>query len=348
MERSPDKITIATYYQKYAMLPIIDVRSPGEFKKGHIPGSNNIPLFTDEERAKVGTAYTRQSKEIAMNIGFKIVKPKLQHFINESKKIAPTGKVIVHCWRGGMRSAAFAQHLLDHGFSEVYKIDGGYKSFRKLVLQFFEQEFQLTIIGGYTGSGKTKILETLCKNNFQVVDLEGIAHHRGSAFGGIKMGKQPTVEQFEINLFETMRHLDLSLEIWMEDESHNIGAVVIPIALFSQMKAQTTYFLNIPRKERARYLVEEYADLDKEELAYSINRIKKRLGFDQTKIALKYLKQDDFFNVAMMTLEYYDKFYLRGLSRHDQANVHELNLATTSHVENTKTILNIIKDKRND
>lgn len=348
MNQGAVDITIAEYYQSCSELPIIDVRSPAEFSKGHMPGAVNIPLFSNEERAVVGTAYTRQSKEIAINIGLKYVKPKLQKFIDDSKKVAPSGKVIVHCWRGGMRSASFAQHLLDNGFKEVYKIDGGYKAFRNHVLQSFEQKFRLNIIGGYTGSGKTKILEILRKDDCQVIDLEGIAHHRGSAFGGIEMGKQPTVEQFEINLFEDMRQLDLNREIWMEDESHNIGAVVIPMPLFTQMKEQTTYFLNIPREERAKYLVEEYASLEKDELAFSIDRIKKRLGFDQAKITLEYLEQNDFFNVAMMTLKYYDKFYLRGLLKHNQANVHELKLETIDHKENANRLLEAIKNKQND
>ncbi len=348
MNQGVVEISIVGYYRSCSELPIIDVRSPAEFSKGHIPGAVNIPLFSNEERAVVGTAYTRQSKEIAINIGLKYVKPKLQNFIDESKKIAPTGKVIVHCWRGGMRSASFAQHLLDNGFSEVFKIDGGYKAFRNHALNFFDQKYYLNIIGGYTGSGKTKILEILHDKNYQVVDLEGIAHHRGSAFGGINMGKQPTVEQFEINLFEYMRHLDLKKEIWMEDESHNIGSVVIPMTLFNQMKEQRTYFLNIPREERAKYLVEEYAYLKKDELAFSINRIKKRLGFDQAKIALEYLEQNDFFNVAMMSLKYYDKFYLRGLSKHNQANVHELKLETINHTENANRLLEALKNDKND
>lgn len=348
MNQGAVDITIAEYYQSCSELPIIDVRSPAEFSKGHMQGAVNIPLFSNEERAVVGTAYTRQSKEIAINIGLKYVKPKLQKFIDDSKKVAPSGNVIVHCWRGGMRSASFAQHLFDNGFKEVYKIDGGYKAFRNHVLQSFEQKFCLNIIGGYTGSGKTKILEILRKDDCQVIDLEGFAHHRGSAFGGIEMGKQPTVEQFEINLFEDMRQLDLNREIWMEDESRNIGAVVIPMPLFTQMKEQPTYFLNIPREERAKYLVEEYASLEKDELAFSIDRIKKRLGFDQTKITLEYLEQNDFFNVAMMTLKYYDKFYLRGLLKHNQANVHELKLETIDHKENANRLLEAIKNKQND
>lgn len=338
----PKTITIDEYYKTYSEIPVIDVRSPGEFEKGHIPQAHSIPLFTDHERAVVGTAYTRQSKEIAVNIGLKFVRPKLQDFIDESNKIAPLSKVVVHCWRGGMRSASFSRHLFENGFKEVYLIEGGYKAFRNHVLQFFEQNFNLSIIGGYTGSGKTKILEVLRKKNYQIIDLEGIARHRGSAFGGINMGKQPSVEQFEINLFEQMRHFDLSRRIWMEDESHSIGSVVIPMSLFTQMKDQKTYFLDIPREERARYLVDEYASLDKAELASSIKRIQKKLGFDQAKMALGFLEDGDYFSVAMCTLKYYDKFYLRGLSKHNQENVQTLNLDHINHEENTIAILKAI------
>lgn len=346
MERNPQKISIAEYYQKYSNLPVIDVRSPDEFKKGKIPGAKSIPLFSDEERAKVGTAYTRQSKEIAMNIGLKFVRPKLQNFIDESTRVAPDKKVIVHCWRGGLRSASFAKHLLDNGFVEVLVIEGGYKAFRNHVLNFFTQPFKLHILGGYTGSGKTKILSQIKKNNFQVIDLEGIAHHRGSAFGGISMGAQPTVEQFENNLFEEMRHLNFDQAIWMEDESHHIGSVYIPITLFKQMEDSWVYFLNIPREDRARYLVDEYGNLDKEELASSIERIKKRLGFDQAKNALESLEKNDFFQVAMITLKYYDKFYLRGLSRRKPERVKEIKLQTIDHEENASFLLSKLKNER--
>ncbi len=345
MEQGPKKISITDYYQNYTDLPIIDVRSPGEFAKGHMPGANSIPLFSNEERAKVGTAYTRQSKEIAMNIGLKFVRPKLQSFIDESRAIATNGSVIVHCWRGGMRSASFAQHLIDHGFSEVYLIEGGYKVFRNHVLSFFEQPFKLNVLGGFTGSGKTKILEFIKDANHQVVDLEAIAHHRGSAFGGISMGAQPTVEQFEINLFEEMRHLEFNKPIWLEDESHHIGSVFIPHVLFKQMEVSWVYFLNIPREDRAKFLVEEYGNLDKHELAYSIERIKKRLGFDRVRQALEYLDKNDFYNVAIITLNYYDKFYLRGLSRRNPERIKELRFETIDHEEIAKFLLNNVNYK---
>lgn len=343
----PDKISIKNYYLNFSNWPVIDVRSPGEFKKGHIPGAFSIPLFSDQERAKVGTAYTRQSKEIAMNIGLKFVRPKLKYFIDESKAVAPDGKVLVHCWRGGMRSESFARHLSEHGFLEVYLLEGGYKGYRKHVHQFFEQTLQLHVLGGFTGSGKTKILNILKENNCEVVDLEGIANHRGSAFGGINMGRQPTVEQFENDLFENMRHLNTDRPIWIEDESIHIGSVFVPTPLFNQIESQQIYFLNIPREERAKYLVQEYANLKKQELAISIQKIEKRLGFDQAKLALDYLEADDFYQVALITLKYYDKFYLRGLSRRDPTKIRELKLTTINHEENAKMLINLIRDEQN-
>jgi len=345
MEQAPEKITIENYYQKFSDWSVIDVRSPGEFKKGHISGAHNIPLFSDQERAKVGTAYTRQSKEIAMNIGLKFVRPKFQHFIDESRRVAPDGKVVVHCWRGGMRSASFARHLTENGFTAVYLIEGGYKAYRKHVHQFFEQDFKLNILGGYTGSGKTKILQILKNKNYEVVDLEGVANHRGSAFGGISMGRQPTIEQFENELFEQMRMLKKNKPIWIEDESIHIGSVFVPAPLFRQIETQKIYFLNIPREERAKYLVNEYANLEKEELAVSIQKIKKRLGFDQAKLALEYLEKDDFYQVALITLKYYDKFYLRGLSRRDPSKIKECKLSTINHEENAEMLIKFVRDE---
>ncbi len=339
MEKDPDIISIAEYYQKYSHLAIIDVRSPGEFTKGHIPGATNIPLFSDAERAMVGTAYVRQSKEIAMNIGLKIVKPKLEYFIEESEKVAPSGEVVVHCWRGGMRSQSFARHLSDNGFHSIRVIEGGYKSFRNYVLHFFEYPFKLTILGGYTGSGKTMILKYLQEQSLQVVDLEGVAHHRGSAFGGIEMGKQPTGEQFENNLFEEMRHLDQDSTIWMEDESHHIGSVFIPLGLFKQIEKSEVYFLDIKKEKRAEYLVQEYAGLDKEQLAFSIRKITKRLGYDRTKKALEYLENNNFYEVAITTLTYYDKYYLGGLSLRKSGSVHRLASDEVDTQKNARILL---------
>jgi tRNA 2-selenouridine synthase len=313
---------------------IIDVRSPGEFAKGHIPGAINIPLFTDDERAHVATTYVQISQEAAIKLGYEYVTPKLQDFINEAFKVAPNGNVIVHCWRGGMRSHAFAQHLADNGFADVKLIIGGYKAYRNFVLDNLATPAQIKVLGGYTGSGKTHILNELKKIGHQMIDLEGLAHHKGSAFGGIGQPQQPTVEQFENNLFDEFQQLDLSKPIWVEDESYDIGKVKIPKQFYEQMQNSQLYFIDIPQNERAKHLVTEYGTCDKQKLTESILRISQRLGGLSVKNAIDALENDDFYEVAMITLYYYDKLYLKGMNNPKWKNVITIPLPTINHYEN--------------
>lgn len=334
------KIKIDQYYRQYNQIPLIDVRSPGEYQKGHIPGAFNVALFSDDERAQVGTMYVQVSREKAIKLGYKFVTPKLTEFVVQAEKIAPTREVAVHCWRGGMRSAAFAQHLTDNGFHKIYLIEGGYKAFRKYVLKTFDYPFKLNILGGFTGSGKTRILEVIRKMGHQVVDLEKLANHKGSAFGGIGLPKQPSVEQFENDLFEDFRHFDFSRPIWVEDESHNVGYVKIPINLFRQMREQTLLFLDIPVHERALLLVEEYGNCPREELANSIRRIYKKLGGLMAKNALQYLDEDNYAAVAEIALFYYDKSYITGMRSRDESTVFTLKLDDTNAEKNARIILN--------
>ena len=327
--------------------PIIDVRSPLEYEKGHIPNANNIPLFSNDERAHVGTVYKQNSKEAAIELGYSYVNPKLNQFIEDAKKVAPDGSVIVHCWRGGMRSQSFAEHLMANGFDDVKVIEGGYKAFRNFVLDYFKTPFSLKIIGGYTGSGKTEILHDLKKQGEQVIDLEGLAHHKGSAFGGIGQGEQTSVEQFENNLYSKISQLNLNKTIWLEDESQNIGKVIIPTSLFAQMQKAEVLFLEISKEERAKHLVSGYADCEDELLKDGIQRISKRLGGLRTQQALKFLDKKDYYNVALMTLDYYDKYYLIGLQKKPASRIRKLKLASTHHHQNAIDILKYIKDMEN-
>jgi len=318
-------------------LPIIDVRSPGEFKQGHIPEANNIPLFSDEERAHVGTVYKQNSKESAIEIGYTYVEPKLNSFIADALKIAPNKKVIIHCWRGGMRSKSFAKHLSENGFVDVKVITNGYKAYRNLVLGDLEKPIQLKVLGGYTGSGKTQILQELKKLGNQIIDLEGLANHKGSAFGGIGQKEQPTVEQFENNLHSVWRKLDLSKPIWVEDESHNIGKVKIPMQFFNQIRNSKLYFLNIPKNERAKFLVSEYANRNTEMLKESILRISKRLGDLNAKKSIQLLDEEKFYEVALISLHYYDKFYLKGMKKRNNEVV-QIKFSSTDHLKNALKI----------
>lgn len=335
-------ISVDFYFNDLVHVPIIDVRSPAEFAKGHIPNGINIALFTDEERAVVGTAYKKESKEKAIKLGFDFVKPKLNDFINKSTEIAPDKEVVIHCWRGGMRSNAFANHLVENGFEKVYVIENGYKAFRNYVLQFFEKAFNLKILGGFTGSGKTEILHSLEEKGQQVIDLEGLAKHRGSAFGGIDLPPQPTTEQFENTLFSVLRSLNPKLPIWVEDESRSIGKVSIPNAFFLKMREMPVYFLDIPFQERTKHLVETYADLSHDKLADAISRIAKRLGNEKANFALKELENRNYDKVVEITLFYYDKSYLKGLRSRSESSILEFEIPTVNHDETADFLINLI------
>ncbi len=334
----PKDISIKKYLEDFQGWPLIDVRSPGEFEKGHIPGAHNVELFSNEERAHVGTVYKQVSPEKAYDLGYQYVTPKLQAFIDRSEAIAPDKKVVVHCWRGGMRSHAFAQHLKDNGFNEVYVIEKGYKAFRHLALNSFEG-YKLNVLGGYTGSGKTIILKQLEKDGEQVLDLEYLARHKGSAFGSIGYGQQPTTEQFENNIYWQWRLFSKERPVWVEDESPNIGDVNIPASLFQKMRSNKLLFIDISNEERAKLLVKEYAIGNMEKLADAIGRIGKRLGHEATTKALNLLKEHQFYEVALITLHYYDKYYLKGLAKRDQEKIDILKLDQTDPVINATAIL---------
>jgi tRNA 2-selenouridine synthase len=339
----PTEITIQDYYETKKLWPLIDVRSPGEFEQGHIPDAYNIPLFSNEERAHVGTVYKQRSKEKAIELGYEYVTPKFQWFVDEANKLAPDGKVVVHCWRGGMRSKSFAQHLRDNGFQQVLTIIGGYKSYRRLLLDVISRPHHLQIIGGYTGSGKTHVIEHLMAAGHQTIDLEALAKHKGSAFGAIGQDQQPTSEQFENNLFEQWRLFDPNETVWLEDESCNIGKVNLPIALFQQMRQSRVFFLNIPREKRAELLAREYAFEDIEPLKIAVQRISKRLGGLVTQQCLDFLDQRQFYEVALLTLHYYDKTYLKGLSFRDQEKVLIVEGTDTDAKQNSLLLLNAAK-----
>lgn len=324
-------------------LPIIDVRSPGEYEKGHIPNAINIPLFSDEERAAVGLVYKNQSQQAAIDLGYQFVTPKLNYFISRAFEVAPNGKATVHCWRGGMRSQAFAEHLSVNNFQEVLLVDGGYKSFRNYVLASFETPLKILVLGGYAGSGKSLILKELENQGEQIIDLEGLAFHKGSAFGGIGQGQQPSFEQFENNLFYEISKLKLDSLIWIEDESHNIGQVKIPRSFFNQMRNSKLIFLEIPKDERARHLVDGYATCGDKHLEEGIFKISKRLGGLGTKVILNFLAHKDYYNVALMTLDYYDKYYLRGLQKRSVSDIIRIKLEKNHILENTLKILNTIR-----
>lgn len=309
--------------------PIFDVRSPAEFEHAHIPSANNLPLFTNEERKVVGTAYKQESKQRAIKIGLEYFGPKMVKMVEEVEEIVekytakekkePEGKKIyVYCWRGGMRSAGVAWLLDLYGF-KVYTLVGGYKAYRNWVLKQFEIAYPISIIGGYTGSGKTETLHRLRDMKEAVLDLEGIASHKGSAFGNLGQPLQPKQEMFE-NLLATRLYelmvLQEAKHIWTEDESQRIGEVNIPIKLYSYLRTRKLYFMDIAFEERLTYITEQYGQFEKEKLINATIRIQKRLGGLETKTAVNCLIENDTRGAFAILLKYYDRFYAK--SMHNQ------------------------------
>ncbi|MBM3403300.1 MAG: tRNA 2-selenouridine(34) synthase MnmH [Bacteroidetes bacterium] len=328
----------ATFIRCSDQVPVVDVRSPLEYSQGHIPGAFNIPLFNDEERARVGTLYRQSGSEAAVLLGLDLAGVNLSRFVKEAKKIAPEKEVLVHCWRGGMRSASMAW-LLDLAGFKTTILEGGYKSYRHYIRHRFSCQANIMILGGMTGSGKSDILRSLASQGEQVLDLEGHACHKGSAFGAIGQQKQPTNEQFENNLFNDWRNFDFSKPVWIEDESRGIGTVSIPETLWENMLHASVIEVVVPKSDRIQRLVQEYASFDKHELEAAILRIRQAMGFDQAQLALDALRHDDFATVAEITLTYYDKTYLHHLQRRKEISLHTLELPSDDPEKNATQIL---------
>lgn len=308
------------FFELSAQHPIIDVRTPAEFEHGHIPGAINIPLFNNEERAEIGILYKQQGRKPAMLRGMELVGPKLTEFLKTAETVSNKGTFLVHCWRGGMRSAGMSWLFEWYGF-KVYTLKGGYKSFRRMVLDSFSQPHKIKILGGKTGSGKTLILQELGKLDQTILDLEGMANHKGSAFGSLGEEPQPTQEMFENKVATQLLKIPPIDTIWIEDESHNVGKRVIPNALFEQMRSAKVYYVDLPVEARVEYLVKSYGRYSKEELISSIDKIIKRLGPQHAKAAKEAIEQGDLKKACEISLVYYDKSYAHGVGKRQPSTI---------------------------
>lgn len=314
------------------------MRSPGEFEQGHIPGAVNLPLFTNEERAIVGTIYKKSGNGKAVEKGLEFVGPKMAGFLREAKKLAADQEILVHCWRGGMRSGSMAW-LLEAGGLKSKTLKGGYKSFRNHVLESFKRPLNLLVVGGETGSGKTEILHEIAKRGEQILDLEEIASHRGSSYGAIGQLPQTSNEQFENNLFHALEQLDLSKPIWVEDESRSIGRVFIPNPIWEQKLSAPCYRVQIPFEIRVQRLVKDYGNFPKSILAAATERIRKRLGGLATQQALAALENGNLEETVRITLRYYDKAYDFPQSERKYEGVTFIHCPTGNPLSNAELIL---------
>ncbi|NJP09754.1 MAG: tRNA 2-selenouridine(34) synthase MnmH [Leptolyngbyaceae cyanobacterium RU_5_1] len=306
---------------------VLDVRSPAEYEQGHIPGSVSFPLFTDAERAEVGTCYKQQGRSQAVELGLAIAAPKLTQFVQQAKQLAPDLTLRIHCWRGGMRSGSMAWLMETAGF-QVSVLDQGYKGFRHWVRETLAIPKPILTLGGMTGTGKTAVLHALADQGEQVLDLEALANHRGSSYGGLGLPPQPSTEQFENLIAIAWAKLDATRPIWIEAESRMVGTCRVPNELFEQMMAATVLQIERSRPERIALLQEVYGSADRGELVIATDRLQRRLGGQNAKRAIAFIQQGNLEPAIEIVLDYYDKTYLYDLQRRNvpiyPINVEEL------------------------
>lgn len=307
-------VDIQEFLELSKLIPIIDARSESEFESGHIPSAHNVPILNNEQRKIVGTLYKQNGRETAVFKGLEFLGPNMSARLKKGVKIALNGQVLVHCWRGGMRSEFFAFLLKFYGLQPVL-LKGGYKTFRSKVHETFNNSLQIVVLGGRTGSGKTILLEKLRELGEQIIDLEQLANHRGSSFGGLGMDEHPSQEQFENDLFSCINKLDVTKIVWIEDESRTIGGIVIPEGIWSQMKSAQKIYLGRDFEERLDQIMTDYSAFSKVDLIHSMNRIGKRLGPQHVKKAIELLENGEIREAFKMALVYYDKAYTYSLEK---------------------------------
>jgi len=303
---------------------LVDVRSPGEFAEGTIPGSVNVPLFTDEERAHIGTVYKQVSPAAARRLAMLTVSPKIPQIIEQMEVLMQRGDIVVYCWRGGMRSYA-ACTFMDLLKYPVTRLRGGYRAYRQLVMDELAQisglHSPLVVLHGLTGVGKTRILQLLKERGEQVLDLEAMANHRGSVFGWIGLGKPHNQKTFEALLFEELRNFDPSRPVFMEAESRRIGHSVMPEWLDRDKKAGHHVLITASLEQRVERLMEDYLSYGDEhvqrELSEALHSIKRRMSLVELEEYERLLEHKQYAAFCALLLErYYDPKYKHKLQEY--------------------------------
>jgi tRNA 2-selenouridine synthase len=334
------KLDINSFLEKSLTLPVFDVRSPAEFEHGHIPGALNLPLFTNEDRSIVGTLYAQKGSSEAIMKGLELTGPKMKEYAAKAMELAPEKELLMHCWRGGMRSSSMAW-LLNTAGMKAYTLEGGYKSFRQFVKLYFSHPFQLIVIGGMTGSGKTEVLETIASLGKQVIDLEGLAGHKGSSFGNIGLPSQHSTEQFENDLFTRLCQLNPEEPVYIEDESLAIGHIFIPQPFFEQMSSATLFHLLVPSEQRVKRLVETYAGGNNNDLIEGVKHIERRLGLENTAKAIDCINNNQMEEAVKIILQYYDKIYTLGAHWEKRKDVKEIWVTHENTIEMADKIIRL-------
>lgn len=298
-------------------ITLVDVRSPQEFAEFHIPGSINIPLFSNEERAEVGTIYTQVGPKEAKKKGLDLFSVKLPAFIEQFQSLDK--ERVVYCSRGGMRSKTAAT-VVDLMGIKVSKLEGGIRSYRKWVMQQLENYAftqPMYVLNGYTGSGKTILLRRLKKAGYPVLDLEKMANHRGSIFGqvGLEPHKQKT---FDSLLVQDLIRYENSPFLLMEGESKRIGKATLPVALHEKKEKSPQLFIHLPLEKRVEIILQEYCpEKHQAEIIEAFNRIREHVHTPVAKEIAQLLAEENFSSaVALLLQYYYDPMYEKTLQQY--------------------------------
>ena len=303
---------------------VLDVRTPGEYAAGHLPGAVSFPLFTDEERPRVGTAYKQECKQVAVDLGLELVGPKLRNMAGRARALFEAQEtrtpLLVHCWRGGMRSGS-VDWLLRTAEVPAARCHGGYKACRAVLRETFQTARPYLVLGGMTGTAKTDVIHALADQKERTLDLEGMARHFGSSFGNLDAHPQPTTEQFSNDLAWALRALDRDSRdgpVWVENESRSIGWVQMPEDFHKRLRSAPVLELERTEDDRISHLLSMYGEADEEALVQAFERIRTKLGGQHANAAIAHIREGRLAEAARIALVYYDKTYRHGLDKREQ------------------------------
>jgi tRNA 2-selenouridine synthase len=304
---------------------LIDVRSEAEYNRGHIPRAVNIPLLNNEQRVIIGTLYKQKGRAEAIQKGFELVGPVFYKMIQEVNQLSKSPQVMIYCWRGGMRSNIFSWLISIAGYNACV-LKGGYKSYRNWALKQFTISRKIIVLGGKTGSGKTEMLTLIKLKGGHEICLESLANHKGSAFGSLGQKPQPTQEHFENLLAWKLYYTNPSEELWLENESRNIGSLKIPDPLFDIMRSAPVVEIIVDREIRAERILNEYGRFPVVELQEKTKKLIKRMGGQNVKDALFCLETNDMKGWVNCLLDYYDRTYEHSNGGRDALKSRQVNV----------------------
>ncbi|MDO7787465.1 tRNA 2-selenouridine(34) synthase MnmH [Desulforamulus aquiferis] len=294
---------------------LIDLRSEGEFEDGSIPGAVNIPLFNNEERAKVGTVYKQIGTAEAKALGLEIAGPKGPKLFQQISNLANEKKVLLFCWRGGMRSK-YTWAVMNSLGLDVCRIQGGYKAYRRYVHGYLDREaipHKSIVLCGLTGVGKTLVLNRLADMGLPILDLEHIARHRGSAYGKIGLPPSPSQKDFEAEAVKALVSAEAAGVVFVECESRRVGKLIVPASVMNSMGGGYKILLYTDLHTRVQRIIDEYTvgpDSNIEELQKCTSMLRKSLGTNKVEELNEKLAQRNFEEVFSFLLSsYYDPLY---------------------------------------